>query len=84
MSEPNPIERAIAAAGSQAELARKINAFPQQVNEWRVDKRPIPPDRCPAIEAATGIPCEILRSDVEWHTLPDGRKVAVGPKREAA
>lgn len=60
----NPIDRAVQAIGTQAELARVLGVLPQHVNNWR--QRGIPAARCPAIEAATGIRCEELRPDVNW------------------
>lgn len=66
---------AIAACGSQAELARRIGATTAQVNEWTKGDRPIPPPRCEQIERATdgAVRCEDLRADLDWHRTPDGR-----------
>lgn len=66
---------AIAACGTQAELARRISATTAQVNEWKKGDRPIPPMRCEAIEIATAgvVTCEKLRPDVEWTRDANGR-----------
>lgn len=60
----NPIDRAIEAIGSQAALARALDVLSQHITNWR--ERGIPAARCPAIEAATGVPCEQLRADLQW------------------
>jgi DNA-binding transcriptional regulator YdaS (Cro superfamily) len=61
---------------SFAALARITGVSREAARNWEL----IPPRRCPAIEAATAgkVTCEQLRPDLEWHQLPDGRKVAVG------
>jgi DNA-binding transcriptional regulator YdaS (Cro superfamily) len=63
--------RAIEAVGSQAELARRLGVFTQHVHNWT--KRGLPADRCEAVEAATGIPCELLRPDLDWTRDESGR-----------
>lgn len=65
--------QAIAVCGTQAELARRIKATTAQVNEWTKGNRPVPPSRCEAIEKATGIKCEDIRSDLEWTRDKKGR-----------
>jgi DNA-binding transcriptional regulator YdaS (Cro superfamily) len=74
-----------AAGGTQAEFARRIGVRAQVVQQWRTGQRPIPPERCHAIETAAGgeVSCEQLRPDLEWVTLPDGRKVSAGPAKRA-
>lgn len=67
----NPIDRAIDAAGSQANLARALNVLSQHITNWR--ERGIPAERCPAIEAACGVPCEDLRPDLSWHRDTTGQ-----------
>lgn len=59
-----PIDRAIQAVGTQADLARALNVLSQHITNWR--ERGIPPERCPSIEAASGIRCEELRPDLAW------------------
>lgn len=51
--------------GSQTELARAINAQPQLVWQWSTGARPVPLERCVAIEKATDgvVTCEELRPD---------------------
>lgn len=70
-------ESAIAAAvrvmGSQAKLATVLDLTPPVINQWLKGTRPMPPDRCPAIERATEgcVTCEELRPDVRWQRVPD-------------
>lgn len=62
-----PIEQAVAAVGGkQSELASRIGVTPQALGQWVSDSRPVPPERCPAIEKETGVRCEQLRPDVHW------------------
>lgn len=81
-------KRAIDAAGSQTELARRLGLLPQYVNNWK--SRGVPADRCPAIEAITGVRCEELRPDLSWNRDADGTvtgytvKVATPEVRDAA
>lgn len=55
-----------AVGGQQTELARRISVSPQALNQWVQGKRPIPAERCMAIEREAGIRCEDLRSDLTW------------------
>lgn len=66
--EVNPIERASAAVGSQAELARLLGVTPSAVSQWRLGVCQVPAERCLAIEQATGgaVRCEDLRPDIPW------------------
>lgn len=52
-------------------LADLIGVSPAAVNQWISGHRPIPAERCPAIERATNgaVRCEDLRPDVEWSVL---------------
>jgi len=52
---------AINAAGSAAELARRLGISPEAVCQW---KGKVPVNRVIAVEAATGVPREHLRPDV--------------------
>lgn len=63
MNAQNPIDL----AGGTAEVARLCGVSSQAVSQWR-SKGAIPPDRCPAIESATGgaVRCEDLLPDVTW------------------
>lgn len=61
------LERAITSAGSVTALSQKMGfPYPSTVSNWR-QKGEAPVEQCPAIEAATGIPCEELRPDVSWN-----------------
>jgi DNA-binding transcriptional regulator YdaS (Cro superfamily) len=66
-----PILQACAIVGGQAAMARTLGVKPPTVNEWIKSKRPIPAERCPAIERATSgaVRCEDLRPDVDWSVL---------------
>lgn len=51
----NPIRRALqAVGGKQSELASRISVTPQALNQWVNGVRPVPAERCIAIEQATG------------------------------
>lgn len=80
----NAVSTAIDRAGGVSALARTLGISPPTVSQWRAGARPVPPDRCPDIEHATGVPCEELRPDLEWVQLPDGRKIDAGPRKAAA
>ena len=68
-----PIELACSAVGSQAELARMLGVMPAAVFQWVKKTRPIPNDKCPAIEKACGavVSCEELLPDLHWVRIPD-------------
>lgn len=59
--------------GAQSALCVAIGAHSPDMSRWAVGRRPIPPDRCPSIERATGgrVTCEELRPDVRWQRVPD-------------
>lgn len=58
------LEKAIEAAGSQAELARRLNKKPAYVWNWlRRDKR-VPAEVVLDIESATGVSRSELRPDL--------------------
>lgn len=59
-----PIERAVDAAGSQAELAKALNVSPQRVWNWVNRDSEIPAEQVLPIERATGIPRHELRPDI--------------------
>lgn len=65
------IQKACDIAGGQSALARMLGVKPPSVNEWVKGHRPIPAERCPTIEKATGgaVRCEDLRPDVDWGYL---------------
>ena len=65
--------------GSAVELARAIKVSPSLISQWKTGFRPIPAERCPAIERATNgaVRCEDLRPDVDWGVL---RGASTAPK----
>jgi DNA-binding transcriptional regulator YdaS (Cro superfamily) len=51
----NAIKRSIEViGGGQVALARRLGITSAAVNQWVTGTRPVPPERCRAIEAATG------------------------------
>lgn len=72
------IEKAIKAAGSQAGLARALGVHTSLPSQWLSGHRPVPAERCPAIERATNglVRCEDLRPDVDWAYLRGTEKDA--------
>lgn len=62
-----------AVKGGQAALARLLDVSPQAVGQWLSEVRPVPPERCPAIERHTGVRCEVLRPDLTWTRGTDGQ-----------
>jgi len=74
------IQLAIAAAGGQTALARKLSSPGRQIRQGHVwdwaRKRRIPPEFVPKIEHHTGVRCEELRPDLGWERDEEGRVVA--------
>lgn len=68
------LSKVIRAVGTSAELARVCRQFPQTITRWK-KKGAIPVHHCPAVEEATGIPCEELRPDVDWERDASGHVV---------
>lgn len=62
---------AIAAVGSQRELARRLGVTASAVSQCQTGRKPIPAAWCPKIEAMTGrkVICEELRPDIQWSVL---------------
>lgn len=62
------IERARDILGGTGALACALGVKPPTVSQWIKGDRPVPTDRCPAIEKATegAVRCEDLRPDVDW------------------
>lgn len=56
----NPLEKAISAAGSSKELARRVGVTPQAVSQWKI----VPYNRVLAVERATGVHRSLLRPDL--------------------
>ena len=51
----------------RASIALNLGVTQQTLTNWK--QRGIPADKCPDIEQATGIKCEVLRPDVNWAIL---------------
>ena len=66
----------LAKPGKAADLARSIGVSAVLVSQWKTMSRPIPAERCPEIEKATGgaVRCEELRPDVDWAYLRNSQK----------
>lgn len=64
---------AIDANGGLSKVAQLLGVSTNRLANWI--KRGVPAERCPDVEAATGIRCEELRPDVNWQVLraPGGR-----------
>jgi DNA-binding transcriptional regulator YdaS (Cro superfamily) len=71
MEDEKPISRACRIIGGASQMARSLGITPPSVSQWISGSRPIPAERCPAIERATGgaVTCEELRPDVDWAYL---------------
>lgn len=67
-NNPTALQRAVAAAGGQANFARLIGVTAQAVSQWEV----VPPLRVLAVERVSGVPREELRPDL----YPAGPEVA--------
>jgi DNA-binding transcriptional regulator YdaS (Cro superfamily) len=67
---------------SAQELALLLSIPSPLLSQWRTGKRPVPLERCPAIELATNkaVTCEELRPDFDWRYLADRTPA----KKEAA
>lgn len=62
---------AIERVGGVSKLASDLGVSQSVVSNWRA-RGQVPVDRCPYVEAATGVPCEMLRPDVEWLRNDEG------------
>lgn len=60
--EKSGIQKAVAAAGSQSELARRIGVSPQAVQQW-VERGCVPPRRVPMVAAVTGVSPHMLNPE---------------------
>lgn len=54
---------------SHSDLARAFGVSKAAVSQWFAKKNGVPAERCPDIEALTGVRCEALRPDVNWSVL---------------
>jgi len=83
------LECALIKAGGTAALARALGVSDSVVSNWKA-RESVPLDSCAAVEAATGVTCEELRSDVEWVRDRKGNvthymtPVAASPQAKAA
>ena len=71
MKDKNPLDRAVAAAGSINKLAVILGVSKGAVWQWSLPGRQVPAEHCPAIERITSgaVRCEELRPDVDWAYL---------------
>ncbi|WP_447651584.1 YdaS family helix-turn-helix protein [Pseudomonas abietaniphila] len=69
MTGINPIDRAVAAAGSQSSLARTLSCTPQNVQRMCATGH-VPAKHVLKIEAATGVSRHDLRPDLYPECLP--------------
>jgi DNA-binding transcriptional regulator YdaS (Cro superfamily) len=62
-----------AGRGAASRLGRAIGAPPVLISQWASAARPIPAERCPAIERATNgaVTCEDLNPSEPWRRIPD-------------
>ena len=69
----NPISRACEALGGRAALALALGVSPSFVAQLISGARPVPAERCPAIEAATGgaVTRRDLRPEDWWVIWPE-------------
>lgn len=70
----SPLQKAIAIAGGQKALARKVGVKQQNVSWWINKSKKVPAERCAAIERATNgaVKREQLRPDV-FGPAPDAK-----------
>lgn len=69
MQQP-AVLKAAALMGGQAALARALGVQPPTVNQWVSGKRPVPADKCPAIEELTAN--KVRRWELrpkDWHAI---------------
>lgn len=73
MQERSPIERAIAKVGTAAVLAEALDVSVQAIGQWKAGARPIPAERCLAIERETAgtVTCEELLPSASWVRVKD-------------
>jgi DNA-binding transcriptional regulator YdaS (Cro superfamily) len=69
-TDRTPIERACDAVKGQSKLARLLGVSPANVNQWVMGIRPVPIERCVAIERATKglVTRKDLRPD-DWESI---------------
>ena len=71
--EITPILQVCEIVGDQAKLARELGISSATVNEWVNGKRPIPAERCAAMEALVkgAVKCEQLNRALNWVRISD-------------
>jgi DNA-binding transcriptional regulator YdaS (Cro superfamily) len=63
-----PLDRAIEIAGGMTKMAKALGLSGHAVvYQWRQTR--VPAEKCPDVEALTGVRCEELRPDVNWAVL---------------
>lgn len=67
------LQTAAVLLGGYGALAKAAGVTSPAVSQWLTRHRPLPAERCPAIERATAgrVLCEQLRPDVRWQRVPD-------------
>lgn len=82
----NPINTAVKQVGGISALAKALGVTPPTVHQWLRGQRPIPAERCPAIERLTNrtVTCEALRPDVDWGYLRGSVHSIATPPQEIA
>jgi DNA-binding transcriptional regulator YdaS (Cro superfamily) len=75
---------AITRAGSQSALAKICGCTPGNINQLVQKKSDLPAEYVLPVEAATGVPRELLRPDIYPPGLQDGVPFRPGPKIDTA
>lgn len=59
--------------GAGSSLSRALEVPASLISDWANENRPVPVERCAAIEQATAgsVTCEELRPDEPWSRIPD-------------
>lgn len=59
--------------GAAARVAEHVGVHPVMVSQWASGTKPVPAERCPAIERATegAVKADEMRADVVWVRIPD-------------
>ncbi len=57
--------------GRAQRLAAQLGVRSVMVSQWKLGVKPVPADRCPAIERFTdgAVRCEEMRPDIDWAVL---------------
>lgn len=85
------LEKAIEIAGGQSALARVCGLSQTAVWKWKQSSKRVPGDYVLSVEAATGIPCSVLRPDIfpadrfppqnQWRGVDQSTDALVFPDR---